>query len=229
MMGWTPAGDEAAAPAKPAGAALLWLELAALFMGLPVALALYGGPRWLTHVCLWFSAAYALVWLSHRPDFSWRRLWHGEGWPDALRRRAIRRFLVLAPFLAGLTFYLAPDRFLLFPLSRPGVWVLVMLLYPPLSVVPQELVFRSFFFARYRALLPRPALLAFNALLFGFSHIMFLNMIAPALCAIGGSMFALNYMEHRSLKWAAAEHAAYGCLIFTLGLGWYFFARGAPP
>ncbi len=206
---------------------LLWLELLVLYVGAPVGLEVYSGPRWTIHLCLWLCTAYAIVQLSQAPDFSWRRLWHGNGWPDGSRRRAITRFLLLAPLLATLTWYLVPDRFLSFPQTRPGLWALVMLLYPLLSVVPQELVFRSFFFARYQTLLPQSTLfIAANALLFGFSHIMFNNWVAPTLCAIGGLIFATSYARHRSLKSAALEHAAYGCLIFTLGLGRYFFSGG---
>jgi hypothetical protein len=116
-----------------------------------------------------------------------------------------------------------------FPLERPGFWALVMLLYPPLSVVPQEFMCRSFFFERYKTLLPRPAvMIAVNALMFGFVHIVFHNWFGPLLSGIGGIIFATSYTEHRSLKWVSIEHAAYGCLVFTLGLGWNFFRPAWP-
>ena len=36
-------------------------------------------------------------------------------------------------------------------------------------------------------------------------------------------MFATTYQRYRSLALVCLEHAIYGCLIFTLGLGWYFY------
>lgn len=201
----------------------------ALFGGIPLALLLTGAPRWAMHVALWCCVAYAARWLSRQTGFSWRRVWHGDGWPRRERRWAVARFLLAAPLLVALVLWIAPERFLSFPRERTGLWLVVMALYPLLSALPQELVFRSFFTARYAALLPRPAMMiGVNAFWFGFAHIMFLNALAPLLCVIGSVMFSLSYRRHRALKWVALEHAAYGCLLFTLGLGRYFFA-GNPP
>ena len=46
-----------------------------------------------------------------------------------------------------------PDWFLEFPRNRPDTYWTIMLLYPLMSVPPQELVYRTFFFHRYGALL----------------------------------------------------------------------------
>ena len=62
-----------------------------------------------------------------------------------------------------------------------------------------------------------------NGLLFGFAHIILNNWIAPTIVALGGIILAYSYQQHRSLKWAVVEHALYGCWIFTVGIGWYFF------
>ena len=48
-------------------------------------------------------------------------------------------------------------------------------------------------------------------------------MLAVALCVIGGWLFADTYSRTRSLWLASAEHALYGCLVFTVGLGRYFY------
>ena len=62
-----------------------------------------------------------------------------------------------------------------------------------------------------------------SAVAFGFVHIVFLNPIAVGLSVVGGVLFALTYLRTRSLLMAAIEHGLYGCLIFTVGLGRYFF------
>lgn len=207
---------------------ILWFELVMLFGGVPLALTLEDGPRWAAHTALWLFTAYALIQLRREPGFSWGRLWHGDGGLGGWQRQAVVRFLLLAPLVVALAWYMAPDRFFAFPRERTVLWVLVMLLYPLLSVVPQEIVFRSFFFARYGKLLPQPIyLIGVNAFLFGFVHLMFHNWVAPLLSLVGGAFFAAGYARHRSLKAVALEHAAYGCLIFTAGLGW-FFLKGMP-
>jgi hypothetical protein len=42
-------------------------------------------------------------------------------------------------------------------------------------------------------------------------------------CAIGGVFFARTYTARPSLALVVAEHALYGCFLFTLGLGHYFY------
>ena len=55
-----------------------------------------------------------------------------------------------------------------FPRATPFFWALVMLLYPLLSVYPQEIIFRSFLFHRYAIIFPKPWLMvAVSAGLFG--------------------------------------------------------------
>ena len=203
---------------------LLWAEMLLIFVGVPLVLSLIPSPRRLMHVGLWVLCAYAVFWLTRSSDFSWRRLWEGVGWPKERRRAALGRFLVFAPLLLVSTWLFDPETLFRFPRERPLFWAAVMILYPLLSVVPQELMCRTFFFERYAALFARPtALIAVNAFLFGFVHIVFNNWFAPVLSALGGVLFAMSYGEHRSLKRVTIEHAAYGCLVFTLGLGWYFF------
>jgi len=204
---------------------LLWSEIIGFFVVVPLVLGFLLPPRLIIHVSLWGLTVYAIYRLCRSPGFSWAHLWNGEGLSRELKKLIVARFLLLVPALFGLTLYLAPERLFRFPLDRPVLWTVVMLLYPILSVVPQEIVFRAFFFERYRPLFAKQTvLIAISAFCFGFTHIMFRNPVAPALTFISGVMFAHSYAHHGSLKWVVAEHAAYGCLIFTLGLGWFFFA-----
>ncbi len=203
-------------------------EFIAIYVSIPLLLALTHAPRYALHACLWLLTIYSLLQLRRTPGFSWRGLWHGRGWAQARRDYAVWRFLAILPFLVAITWFVIPERFFTFPMQRPGLWALVMLLYPLLSVIPQEIVLRSFFFERYASLFPkRMTMIVANAFCFGFAHIMMSNWIAPSFCIVGGVMFASSYAQHRSLKWVSIEHAAYGCLLFTLGLGWFFFASGS--
>ncbi len=202
-----------------------WLvcEFAALFVVAPVLLWAFAG-RLAIYLALWGAGLYALINLRLQAGFSWRLLWHGVGWSVAARRLALWRFMALALVLALMTLWLVPGRFFRFPLDNPKFWAVVMVLYPLLSVVPQALFFRCFYFSRYGGAAVAGwggALL--NGAVFGLSHLILNNWIAPLACVAGGAIFARSFQQHRALKWAVAEHAAYGCFVFTVGIGFYFF------
>ena len=110
------------------------------------------------------------------------------------------------------------------PVTRPGLWAVILVLYPVVSVYPQELVYRVWFFHRYRPALggEGPALLA-SALAFGWVHVIFGNGLAVGLAAAGGLLLAETYRRTRSLTLVSVEHALYGQLVFTVGLGEFFY------
>lgn len=62
-----------------------------------------------------------------------------------------------------------------------------------------------------------------NALLFGYLHIIYYNWIAVLLTIMGGFLFAWMYERTRSTLLLSIAHALYGDLLFTLGLGTYFY------
>jgi uncharacterized protein len=102
-----------------------------------------------------------------------------------------------------------------------------MILYPVLSVYPQGIIYRAFFFERYRILFPNPAvLIVVSALAFSFAHIIFRNPVALIFTLVGGLLFAWRYAATGSLLTSSFEHALYGCWMFTVGLGQYFY-KGA--
>jgi uncharacterized protein len=209
----------------------LWLsvEFCAFFLGLPLTFYIHPSRLYI-HLAMWAVAAYALLTFKHSGKFSWRTLWQGDGWPLAQRKIALYRFCAAVPIIVLMTYYIAPESLFLFPLKRPIFWLVVMVLYPILSVLPQELVFRCFFFRRYECLFSNKWLLiGASAFVFGFAHIVFHNYVSPSLSALGGVFFASSYSQHRALKWATLEHAAYGCLVFTAGIGFYFLVGGFRP
>ena len=212
----------------------LWLEFIALAIGVPV-LFFFTISRPLMTTSMWVGSLIALFWLQRRPGFSWKRFWQGTD--SAAARKADRanhilgiQLLLGAVLATALVHYLDPSKMFFLPLERPGWWVIVMVLYPILSVLPQEVIYRAYFFERYQPLFPNPkALLWASAASFGFLHILFHNWVAPLLSFLGGYFFASSYTRDRSLKWVAIEHALYGCMIFTVGLGWYFFLGAQRP
>lgn len=118
-----------------------------------------------------------------------------------------------------------PGQFLSFPRNRPETWSRIMVLYPLLSVAAQELFYRTFFFHRYGPLFGRWKWLAIftNGALFGFGHILFGNWIAVAGTTFSGTLFAYRYATTRSFWAVFIEHTLWGWLVFTAGLGMFFF------
>jgi len=135
----------------------------------------------------------------------------------------IRSLLVAVGSIAAVLF-LDPSMLLGFPKEKPGLWLLVMVLYPLLSAYPQELIYRAYFFHRYKDIFPAQAatILASSAA-FSFLHIIFNNWIAVGLTFPAGYIFSRTYIRSGSLMLAAIEHGLYGCIIFTSGLGRFFY------
>jgi hypothetical protein len=204
----------------------LFLALECAFLFIVTPLVLYAHPTRLNvHLTLWTITAYAAFILHKTPDYSWREAWHGNGWMSRDIKLVAARYLFSVAGIFLLTWMIAPERLFAFPTGRPFFWLLVMLLYPLLSALPQELVFRNFFFRRYATLFPQEyMMLSASAFVFGFIHIVFHNPISPLLSLICGFFLASSYRAHQSLKKAAIEHALYGDMVFTIGLGVYFLA-----
>ena len=137
--------------------------------------------------------------------------------------------LILVPLLILSAWLIEPARFFRMPLERPQLWLTIMLAYPVISVLPQELIYRVFFFHRYAPLFKGKERLATltNAALFAAGHIIFLNPLAIALTFLGGLLFAHRYQQSKNLWPVTLEHTLYGLLIFTTGLGIYFYSGAA--
>ncbi|XPV67595.1 MAG: CPBP family intramembrane glutamic endopeptidase [Halarcobacter sp.] len=124
-------------------------------------------------------------------------------------------FLFTKTFYSELLFVFVKENFLFY--------ILVMFLYPLLSVVPQEIIFRKFFLFRYKENLSTKYFVLVNAIVFGFIHIVFSNYIAVVFSLIGGFIFMSTYLKTRSFTLVCIEHALYGNMIFTIGLGNFFY------
>lgn len=201
----------------------LIIELLVLMIGLPALLYAVLPVKYLLPI-IWSAALYGYSITRYTLPHTLAEWWLRSGITWRNLRPILRRFAFAALLLAGATWALAPEMLFSFVRERPAFWLLIMCLYPLLSVIPQEIIFRAFFFSRYRRLFPSPVLMiAASGIAFGLAHILFHNWVAPLLCLIGGMMFAQTYQRTRSLLLVAIEHALYGDFIFTLGLGRYFY------
>ncbi len=205
---------------RTGGKSFLLFEFLLLFAGVP-ALILLVRDRWLMIAILWGGSMLAYVYLRKASD--------GPLAPfGGMIKRVLVRFAFIAPVVTILVWAASPGDFLSFPRENPRTWLLVMALYPLLSVWPQEVLYRALIYKRYSPVFGegRGYIIA-SALAFGYMHIIFLNWIAVAMTLVGGYLFAEDYRQGRSLALVSIEHALYGCLIFTVGLGRFFYVGAA--
>jgi len=183
----------------------MWLpvEMALIFLGVPYLVdAAVHGYRFPVFIALLPVLAIVLVLLLADPTFSLKRELARS--VSALNLATIAAvFLICGGVIAAWVAHNHPDWFLEFPRNRPDIYWAMMLLYPLISVPPQELVYRTFFFHRYGALFGRAwwAAIALNALLFGFGHIVVGTKLAIFGTMATGLLFALRYALTRAL-WA---------------------------
>jgi membrane protease YdiL (CAAX protease family) len=216
----------AVATSQPSSApGLLVAEFLILFLALPLAFRFKAIP-FPPIPALWLLAAYCFFRLWSDASFDRRLLWNPAAFPH-LAGRIFLLFLIVAIAVGQGVYFLRPQLLFSFVRRTPWFWGMVMLLYPVLSVYPQGLIYRAFFFHRYRELLQgRFGMILASALAFAFVHIIFRNPIAVSFTLIGGLLFAWRYQQTGSLFTSSLEHALYGCLMFTIGLGDYFY-KGA--
>lgn len=224
-------------PGEPAPTPARWVECVTLFVIAPgVCAALFArsippfdSPRWL-FPALWLWGIACLTLLLTDRSFDRRDLWRWSGLTWTALRPVLLRFLWIAPLLTAFVALAYPDRLFEFPRERLRIWVFVMIGYPIASVYAQEVIFRPFFAHRYRALFPATIpMLAANAFVFGWVHIVFLNPLAVVLTLPAGVLFLSTYLRTRSTATACVEHALYGCFTFTVGLGRFFYSGAVNP
>ncbi len=211
----------------PHGLRRVWLlaEMALLFVAAPLAMwwAVHrmGTPLFLALVPVLAVVVFILA--ADRTFSLKREAATGFGLATLLS------ILVVGLFGAGLmaayVLDTRPASFLEFPANRPETWARIMLIYPFASVLAQEIVYRTFFFHRYGALFGdrRELGIGANALLFGFGHIVIGQPAAIIATIFTGWLFARRYAGTRSYWAVAIEHTLWGWMVFTIGLGRYFF------
>ena len=200
----------------------LILELVAIFVAMPLAYR-FSPVRIPALPLLWLVAGYAWWQLRRDSSFDQHKLWNPG--PLTSQLPSILLFVVLVAILlwAGVHWF-APSLEWSFVREHPRLWAVVMLLYPVLSVYPQGILYRAFFLHRYATVFPGTwAPILTSAFAFAFLHIIFRNSISVTLTFFGGLLFSWRYLETGSLLTSSVEHALYGCWLFTVGLGTYFY------
>lgn len=217
------------AAALPASRARLWTEFLTLFIGAPILMVATFGLFPLFPIIIGFAVLATLL-LQITPGWRWSMLLQGPVFGE-WRLIALFSAATTATCLA-IVFTLIPDRFLSLPLYRPELWLIIMIFYPILSAFPQEIIFRSLFFERYGGLFPGHwSAIAANGFVFGFGHLFFDNWVTIVMTGVGGAIMGWAYLRHRSVGLAWVLHSLAGQILFTIGLGVFFYhgAIGSSP
>ncbi|RXJ67378.1 CPBP family intramembrane metalloprotease [Halarcobacter ebronensis] len=193
-------------------------EFLFIFIALPLLFFFRYIPINLIVPTLWVLSFYVLFILKDDiSSFAFDRIGYDE------LKEVFKRFIIIAFLLSIFTYIFFEERLFSFIEKKPYTYILIMFLYPILSVIPQELIFRKFFLFRYKQIFMPQALILLNALVFGFIHIIFANYIAVIFSFVGGIIFMRTYLNSKSFTLVCIEHALYGDFIFTIGLGDFFY------
>ncbi|MGC9368776.1 MAG: CPBP family glutamic-type intramembrane protease [Paracoccaceae bacterium] len=216
---WT---DPAGMPRRLTRRTRLWAEFTGFFVLAPLAMALLLPPM-LMFPMLFLVSAIGLVLLHVTEGFDWPELRYGLR--DIDWRFVAGFTLVTLAVCLSVMLALRPDGLFALARQNPLRMAMIIALYPLASALPQELVYRPLFFRRYGALLPglKPALVL-NAAAFSLAHLMYWSWIVAAMTFFGGLAFAWSYEARRNFPQAVLLHAIAGWLIFTFGLGIYFYS-----
>ena len=192
-------------------------ELFCLFVGLPVLYLFDFAPGLWKGVPLLLLFLYCLITL-HKAD-AWKR----SDWSLRTSGRSDWLKLLIFPVLLYSSLLIVSPDAIWADYSDKGV-VIAIISYPLFSSLPQEIIYRKFFYLRYSGLVANPVILvAINALLFSFAHIYFANYVALLLTFLGGIAFSISYRKSKSLLFVSIEHSVYGLALLCSSMNQYFY------
>ena len=174
---------------------------------------------------LWAATAYCLIILKFRYPGFLKDMWKFREVNWTNMKPILLRWVLASIGMVIFIHIYDPEKAFNIVKERPEIIPMIMVFYPIMSAIPQELVFCSFFFKRYHRYFPteRAKIIA-SMLVFAYAHILYLNPVGPTLSLLAGYIFAQTYSKSRSLALVSIEHGLYGCTLFLSGLGYYFYS-----
>jgi len=173
---------------------------------------------------LWTTCA-VTFWIYWRNHFTtWADLWRWDQVTWQTLHPILLRWVICCVGMYVFTLLYDPEKLFRIIYDRPEIIPFLMIGYPLLSALPQEVIFCTYFFDRFQVFFKtdRARILA-SALVFAYAHMLFINWVAPVFGFVAGVIFAHTYFRTRSLALVTIEHGLYGNALFLIGLGWYFW------
>tara|TARA_R110002167_G_scaffold63312_2_gene178835 strand:- start:125 stop:751 length:627 start_codon:yes stop_codon:yes gene_type:complete len=193
------------------------IELFALFVVIPVSFAIVY-PIWLKMTIGLLGFIYVLFILLKvennkfkiAPNLNWKKFWI----------QTIVKFIIIAVLTIVFVWFTDKSQLFFVLYNKPKLWIFILFVYSLFSVYPQELIYRTLYFQRYKSLFKSQSLFMFmNAILFSLAHLFFRNSLVLILTFLGGLLFAFTYNKTKSTLLVSIEHAIYGSWLFTVGMG----------
>ena len=192
-------------------------EFFIIFILIPVSFAIQY-PVWIKMCIGTFGFLYILFVLL-RVEQNKFKIAPNLNWKSFFKRVAVQ-LIGIAILTTIYMWFVDKSNLFVVILNKPLLWMAILFIYSLFSVYPQELIYRTFFFQRYRNLFKSEALfIVVNAALFSLAHIFFRNGLVMILTFVGGILFALTFKKTKSTLIVSIEHAIYGCWLFTVGMG----------
>lgn len=202
----------------------LIIELIILFLFVPSIFAfdLFGIPLLLI---LTGTGLLVFLFLRFDPEFDNKIFWNWKKGKPHLKR-ILLLFGISAIVMTGLIYFIDKSRLFYLALNMPWLLLIISIFYPLFSVLPQSLIYRSFFFHRYKTLFKNEWLrIILSALFFSLGHSLYKNLMVLGLAFIAGIIYAYHYNKTKSLAMNWFEHSIYGIWLFASGLGTFFVSR----
>lgn len=144
------------------------------------------------------------------PNLNWKHFW----------KETLLKFLIIACLTSLFVWFTNKHMLFEVVINKPIMWIVLLFVYCFFSVYPQELLYRTFFFKRYKDMFKNELLFLFvNAILFSLAHMFFKNSLVIILTFFGGLLFAFTFNNTKSTLLVSIEHAIYGSWLFTVGMG----------
>ena len=192
-------------------------EFFVLFVLLPLSLLLpYDFKIKAASILVGFTYLLVMLFKSGSVRFNVER---SINWRSFIKETTVK-LIAIACITTIYVYVVQPSSLFCVPLNNPGLWVMILLFYTLLSVWPQEVIYRTYFFNRYGTFFKdKRLLIVVNAIVFAMAHLFLRNTLVIVLTFIGGLLFAYTFKKTRSTTLVSIEHALYGNWLFTVGMG----------
>lgn len=193
------------------------VEFLVLFILIPVSFAISYSPiiKMIISIAGFFYVLFVLLKIKKNKiklakHINWKLFWKETSF----------KFLLIVILTILYMLFFDKENLFNVVLNKPKLWVFILFFYSVFSVYPQELIYRTFYFQRYKGLFKGKSLFIFvNAVVFSLGHIFFKNTLVIVLTFLGGLLFAYTFYKTKSTLLVSVEHAIYGCWLFTVGMG----------
>ena len=164
-----------------------------------------------------------IVLLRFNPEFRFKELVFFRIQSKQLKTDLMQVLIIAALMIISVLLFM-PEYLFNLPRKNPLIMAAMCLFYPIFSAYPQEVIYRTFLFRRYKKLFQKKWLLIVaSGVTFSFMHIVYYNPVSIILTLLAGLYLGYVYAKTQSVLYTAILHGILGILVFMTGLGHFFW------